>query len=175
MAKVLELKFQHQSYQWVFRVDFLLDWLGLSPCSQGTLKSLFQHHSSKASILQCSTFYIVQLSHPYMATGKTIDLTRWTFVSKAMSLLFSMLSRFVITFLPRSKHHLISWIKFIKLVHWFLKFLKPQPCLTQWNYEPYRVGPPKTDWSWWKVLTKCGPLENGMANHLVFLPWVPHE
>ena len=77
---------------------------------QGTLKSLLQHHSSKASDLQCSAFFIVQLSHPYI-TGKTIALTRWTFVDKVMSLLFNMLSRLVITFLPRSKHLLISWLQ----------------------------------------------------------------
>ena len=87
-----------------FRID-LLDLLAV----QGTLKSLLQHHSSKASILQCLGFFIVQLSHPYMTTGKTIALTRWTFIHKVMSLLFNMLSRFVIAFLPRSKHVLISW------------------------------------------------------------------
>ena len=79
-----------------------MDWLGLFAV-QGTLKSLLQHHSSKASILQCSAFFMVQLSHPYMTTGKTIGLTRWTFVGKVMSLPFNMLSRLVITFLPRSK------------------------------------------------------------------------
>ena len=78
---------------------------------QGTLKSLLQHHSSKASILQCSAFFTVQLSHPYMTTGKTIALTRQTFVGKVMSLLFNMLSRLVITFLPRSKRLLISWLQ----------------------------------------------------------------
>ena len=78
---------------------------------QGTLKSLLQHHSSKASILLCSTFFIVQLSHPYMTTGKTIVLTRWTLVGKVMSLLLNMLSRLVITFLPRSKRLLISWLQ----------------------------------------------------------------
>ena len=78
---------------------------------QGTLKSLLQHHSSKASILQHSAFFTVQLSHPYMTTGKTIDLTRQTFVGKVMSLLFNMLSRLVITFLPRSKHLLLSWLQ----------------------------------------------------------------
>ena len=78
---------------------------------QGTLKSLLQHQSSKASILRCSAFFIVQLSHPYMTTGKTIALTRWTFVGKVMSLLFKMLSRLVITFLPRSKRLLISWLQ----------------------------------------------------------------
>ena len=78
---------------------------------QGTLKSLLQHHSSKASILQCSAFFIVQLLHPYMTTRNTIALTRWTFVGKVMSLLFNMLSRLVITFLPRSKHLLISLLQ----------------------------------------------------------------
>ena len=83
-----------------------MDWLDLLPV-QGTLKSLLQHHSSKASILQCSAFFIVQLSHPYMTTGKTIALTRQIFVGKVLSLLFNRLSRFVITFLPRSKCLLI--------------------------------------------------------------------
>ena len=89
-------------------ISFRIDWFDLLTV-QGTLKSLLQHHSSKASILQHSAFFIVQLSHPYMTTGKTIALTRWTFVGKVMSLLFNMLSRLVITFLPRSKHLLISW------------------------------------------------------------------
>ena len=88
-------------------ISFRMDWLDLLTV-QGTLKSLLQHHSSKASILQHSAFFIVQLSHPYMTTGKSIALTRWTFVGKVMSLLFNMLSRLVITFLPRSKHLLIS-------------------------------------------------------------------
>ena len=78
---------------------------------QGTLRSLLQHHSSKASVLQCSAFFIVQLSHPYMTTGKTIAWTRWTFVGKVMSLLFNMLSSLVITFLPKSKCLLISWLQ----------------------------------------------------------------
>ena len=90
-------------------ISFKMDWLDLLAV-QGTLKSLLQHHSSKASIL-CSAFFIIQLSHPYMTTGKTIALTRWTFVDKVMSLLFNMLSRLVITFLPRSKHLLISWLQ----------------------------------------------------------------
>ena len=87
-----------------------MDWLDLLVV-QRTLKSLLQHHSSKASILQHSAFFTVQLSHPYMATGKTIALTRWTFVSKVMSLLFNRLSRLVIAFLPRSKHLLITWLQ----------------------------------------------------------------
>ena len=89
-------------------ISFRMDWLDLLAV-QGTLKSLLQHHSSKASILQHSSFFTVQLSHPYMTTGKTIALTRWTLVGKIMSLLFNMLSRLVITFLPRSKCLLISW------------------------------------------------------------------
>ena len=91
-------------------ISFRMDWLNLLAV-QGTLKSLFRHHSSKASIFWCSTFFVVQLSHPYITTGKTIALTRWTFVGKVMSQLFKMLSRSVITFLPRSKHHLISWLQ----------------------------------------------------------------
>ena len=91
-------------------VSFRMDWLDLLAV-QGTLKSLLQHHSLIASILQRSAFFTVQLSHPYMTTGKTIVLTRWTFVGKVMSLLFNMLSKLVITFLPRSKHLLISWLQ----------------------------------------------------------------
>ena len=88
-------------------ISLRMDWLDLLAV-QGTLRSLLQHHSSKASILQCSAFFIVQLSHPYMTTGKTIALTTWTFVGKVMSLLFNILSRLVIAFFPRSKHLLIS-------------------------------------------------------------------
>ena len=91
-------------------ISFRMDWLDLLAV-QGTLKSLLQHHSSKASILRRLAFFIVQLSHPYMTTGKTIALTRWPFVGKVMSLLFNMLSRLVITFLPRSKRLLISWLQ----------------------------------------------------------------
>ena len=91
-------------------ISFRMDWLDLLE-DQGTLKSLLQHHSSKASILQCSAFFIVQLSHPYMTTKKTIALTRRTFVGKVMSLLFNMLSRLVITFLSGSKRLLISWLQ----------------------------------------------------------------
>ena len=94
----------------LIRMDFRMDWLDLLAV-QGTLKSLLQLHSSKASILQCSAFFTVQLSHPYMTTGKTIALTRRTLVGKVMSLLLNMLSRLVITFLPRSKRLLISWLQ----------------------------------------------------------------
>ena len=104
-------------------ISFRMDWLDLLAV-QGTLKSLFQHHSSKAvlsfhsSILQCSAFFTVQLSHPYMTTGKTIALTRQTFVGKIMSLLFNILSRLVITFLQRSKRLLISWLQSTSAVIW---------------------------------------------------------
>ena len=91
-------------------ISFRMDWLDVLAV-QGTFKSLLQHHSSKASILWCSAFFIVQLSHPYMTTGKTIDLNRQTFVDKVMYQLFNMLSRLVITFLPRGKHLLISWLQ----------------------------------------------------------------
>ena len=101
-------------------ISFRMDWL--DPLAvQGTLKSLLQHHSSKASVLQHSTFFIVQFSHQYMTTGKTVALTRWTFVGKVMSLLFNMLSRLVITFLPRSKFLLISWLQSLSAV-----ILEPQ-------------------------------------------------
>ena len=91
-------------------ISIRIDWLDLLAL-KGALKSLLQHHSSEASILWCSAFFLVQLSHPYMTTGKTIALTRRTFVDKVMSLLFNMLSRLVITFLPRSKNLLISWLQ----------------------------------------------------------------
>ena len=96
-------------------ISFKMDWLDLLAV-QGTLKSLLQHHSSKASILQHSAFFIAQISHPYMTTGKTIALTRWIFVGKVMSLLFKMLSRLAIAFLPRSKCLLISWLQLLSAV-----------------------------------------------------------
>ena len=98
------------SKEYLGLISFRMDWLDLL-AAQGTLKSLLQHHSSKTSILQCSAFRIVQLSNPYMTTGKTIVLTRWTFVGKLIHLLFNMLSRLEITFLPRSKRLLISWLQ----------------------------------------------------------------
>ena len=111
VAKVLELQLQHSpSNEYSGLISFRIDWFDL-PAIQGTLKSLLQHHSSKTLIFQHSSFSMVQLSHPYMTTGKTIALTRWTFVGKVMSLLFNTLSRFVIVFLPRSKHFLVSWLQ----------------------------------------------------------------
>ena len=108
MAKLLEL--QHQPFQWIFRTDFLrTNWLELVAV-QGNLKSRLKHHSSKASILWCSAFFTVQLSHPYMITGKTIALTRQTFDRKVMALLFNKLSRLVINFLSRIKCLLIPWL-----------------------------------------------------------------
>ena len=98
-------------------ISFRMDWLD-SLAVQGTPKSLPQHHSSKVSILQCSAVFIAQLSHPYMTTGKTIALTRWIFVGKVIFLLFNMLSGLVITFLPRSKHLLISWVHSPSAVIW---------------------------------------------------------
>ena len=97
------------------KIFFRMDWLDLLVV-QGTLKSLLQHHNSKASIIRCSAFFTVQLSHPYMATGKTIALTRRTLVGKVMSLLFNMLSRLIITFLPRSERLLISWLQSLSAV-----------------------------------------------------------
>ena len=107
-------------------MSFRMDWLNLLAI-QGTLKSLLQHHSSKASILQHSAFFTVQLSHPYMTTGKTIALTRRTLVGRVMSLLLNMLSRLVITFLPRSKHLLISWLKSPSAV-----ILEPRKINSKW-------------------------------------------
>ena len=98
-------------------ISFMIDWFDLCAV-QGTLKSLLQHHSSKAPVLQHSAFFMVQLSHPYMTTGKTIALTGQIFVGKVMSLLFSMLSRFVITFLLRGKHLLISWLQSPSAMIW---------------------------------------------------------
>ena len=102
VAKVLALQFQHQPFQWIFKVDFLQDWLVGSPCCPRTLKSHLQHHSLKASILWHAAFFTVQHFHPYMTTGKTIVFSRWTLVGKVMSLLFNTLSRFVTAFLPRN-------------------------------------------------------------------------
>jgi len=110
VVKVLEFQLQHQSFQWTPRTDLLrMDWFDLHAV-QGTLKSLLQHNSSKASILH-SALFRVQLSHAYNTTGKTVALTRLTFVDKIMSLLFNMLLRLIITFLPRSKRLLISWLQ----------------------------------------------------------------
>ena len=109
--QITGVSLQHQSFQRTpGLISFRMDWLDLLAV-QGTLKNLLQYHSSKASILQHSAFFIVQLSHPYMTIGKSTALTRRTFVGKVMSLLFNMLSRLVITFLPRSKHLLISWLQ----------------------------------------------------------------
>ena len=111
VTKVLQLQLQDQSFQWILRtISFRMDWSDLLAV-QKNLKSLLQYHSSKASILGCSACFMFQLSHPYMTTGKTIALTIRMFVSKVMSLLFNMLSRLVIAFLPRSKRLLISWLQ----------------------------------------------------------------
>ena len=121
-------------------ISFRMDWLDLLAV-QGTLKSLVQHYSSKASILQCSAFFIVQLSHPYLTTGKTIALTRQNFVDKVMSLLFNMLSRLVITFLPRSKRLLISWLQSPSVVILEPRKIKsatvsPSICMKLWDLMP---------------------------------------
>ena len=118
VAKALEFQLQHQSFQWTL-VSFRMDWLDLLVV-QGTLKSLLQHHSSKASILWLSAFFLVQLSHPYMSTGKTITLTRQTLVGNIMSLLLNILSRLVITFLPRSKH-----LDYFKMIVWVNSCILP--------------------------------------------------
>ena len=122
-------------------ISFRMDWWDLLAV-QGALKSLLQHHSSKASILWRSAFFTVQLSHPYMTTGKTIALTRWAFVGKVMSLLLNMLSRLVITFLPRSKRLLISWLQSLSAV--ILEPKKKKKSLTLFPLFPHRF-PMK----WW--------------------------
>ena len=112
----MEFKLQHQSFQRIFRTDsFRIDWFDLHAV-QGTLKSLLQLQNSKTSILQGSVFFIVQISHLYKTTGKTIALTIWTFVGRVTSLVFNMLSRFVIAFLPRNKCLLISWLRSLSTV-----------------------------------------------------------
>ena len=111
MVKVLEFQLWHQSFQGIFRVDFLrIDWFDLLAI-KGILKSFLQHHNSKASILWCSAFFMVQLSHLYVTTRKTVALIIWTFVGRVMSLLFNILCRFAIAFLPGSKHLLITWLQ----------------------------------------------------------------
>ena len=125
-------------------ISFRMDWLYLLAV-QGTLKSLIQHHSSKASSLRHSAFFIVQLSHTYMITGKTIALTRWTFVGKVMSLLFNMLSRLVITFLPWSKRLLISWLQSPsavileppKIKSATVSTVSPSICHEWWDWMPW--------------------------------------
>ena len=126
VAKIMELQLQHQYFQWIFRmISFRMDWFDILAI-QGILKSLLQYHTSKASVLQYSAFFMVQLSHPYMTTGKTTTLIIWTFVSKVMSQLFNTLSGFVIAFLPRSKCLLISWLQ------WFWSSRKES--LSQFSY-----------------------------------------
>ena len=139
VAKVLEFQLQRQSFQWTGLISFRMDWLDLLAV-QGTLKTLLQHHSSKASILQCSAFFTVQLSHPDMTTGKTIALTKRIFVGKIISLLFSVLSMLVITFLPRSKHLLISWLQSPsavilepKVLH-YLNYVQIIEFIKAWDY-----------------------------------------
>ena len=144
-------------------ISFRMHWLDLLAV-QETLKSLLQHHSSKASILQRSTFFIVQLSHPYMTAGKTIALTRWTFVSKVMSLLFNMLSRLVIVFLPRSKCPLISWLQSpsaVILEPWKIKSVTVSIVSPSICHEV--MGPDAMIWRReWQTTS-------------LFLPWGPHE
>ena len=151
VAKLLEFQLQHQTFQWIFRtISFKIDWLGkkkkidwISLQSKG-LSRILQHRSSKASILRCSAFFIVQLSHPYMTTGKTVALTRQTFVGKVMSLFFNMLSRLVISFLPRSKHHLISWLQWPSAVIWESQKIKSVTvsivslfAMKRWDWMPW--------------------------------------
>ena len=135
-------------------ISFRMDWLDLLAV-QGTLKSLLQHHNSKASILQRSAFFTVQLSHPYMTTGKTIALTRRTLVSKVMSLLFNMLSRLVITFLPRSKRLLIAWLHSPSAMIWEPPKLKSDTVSTVPPSISHEVmGPDATIFVFWMLSFK---------------------
>ena len=139
-SQILELQLQHQSFQWIPRIEFLrIDWLDLLAV-QGTLKSLFQHHNSKASVLRCSAIFMAQLSHLYMTTGKTIALTIWTFVDRIMSLLFNVLSRCVIAFLPRRKRLLISWLQSPSAVILEPKKIKSHCCHCSPIYLPWSDG-----------------------------------
>ena len=131
-------------------ISFRMDWLDLLAV-QGTLKSLLQHHNSKASILWCSAFFMVQLSHPYMTTGKTIALTRQTFVGKVMSLLFNMLSRFVIAFLSKSKSLLISWLQSSSAV-----ILDPKKIMSVTVFIVFPCSP--WDWIRWSLFFECWDL-----------------
>ena len=145
VAKGLKFQLQHQSFQYSGLISFSRDWLDLLAV-QGTLKSLLQHRSSKASILWCSAFFIVQLSHPYMIVGKTIALTRWSFVGKVMSLLFSMLSMLVIAFIPWSKCLLISWLQSPSAV-----ILEPLPHKNKKKIKSvmFPLFPPLFPMKWW--------------------------
>ena len=135
-------------------VSFRIDWLDLLAV-QGTLKSLLQHHSLKTSILQCSAFFMIQLSHLYMTTGKTIALTRWTFVSKVMSLLFNMLSRFIMGFLPRSSRLLISWLQSLSTAILEPKKIKSVTASTFPPYICHKVmGPDATILLLWMLSSK---------------------
>ena len=134
-------------------ISFRMDWLDLIAV-QGTLKSLLQHHSSKASILRRSAFFTVQLSHPYMTTGKTIALTRWTLVGKVISLLLNMLSRLDITFLPRSKHLLISWLQSPSAVILEPKKIKSDTVST---VSPF-ISMKWWDWMPWSSFSECWAL-----------------
>ena len=145
-------------------ISFRMNWLDLLTV-QGTLGSLLQHHSSKASILQHSAFFIVQLSHPYMTTGKITALTRQTFVDKVMSLLFNMLSRLVITFLLRSKHLLISWLQSLSAVILEPRKIKSATVSPSICHEV--MGPDAMI----RSLGQDDPLEKGMATHSSILAW----
>ena len=159
MAKVLEFQLQHQSFQWTPRTDLLrIDWFDLLEV-QGTCKSFLQRHCWKGSIVLYSTFFIAPLSHPYVTTGKTIAFTRRTFVGKLMLLLFNMLFRLVITFLPKSKHLLISWLLSPSAV-----IFKPKTIKSHFfHYFPIYLP--------WSDVTRCHHLCHLFHNHGLF-QWV---
>ena len=156
-------------------ISFRMDWLDLLAV-QGTLKSLLQHHSSKASTLQRSAFFTVQLSHPYMTTGETIALTRWTFVGKVMSLLLNMLSRLVITFLPRSKRLLISWLQSPSVVILEPRNIKSDTVSTVSPSISHEVGPDAMIFVFWMLSFKPtfhSPLSLSSRDFLAPLHFLP--
>ena len=151
VAKVLELQLQHQFFQYSGVISFRVDWFDLFAV-QGTPKTIHQHHSSKSSILWHSAFFMVQLSHPYMTTGKTKALSRHTFVGKVMSLLFNMLSRLFTAFLPRSKCLLISWLQSTSAVILKHRKIKSSHCFHCFPiYFPWSDGTRRHDLSFLNV------------------------
>ena len=148
-------------------ISFRMDWLDLLAV-QGTLKSVLQHHNSKASIFQCSAFFTAQLSHRYMTTGKTIALTKQTFVGKIMSLFFNMLSRLVITFLPRSKRLLISWLQSPSAV---ILPVGNQYTFSNYTITQLLINLPAMQENLVRSLCWKDPLEKGLATHSSILAW----
>ena len=169
----MELQLQHQSFhEYSELISFMIDWFDLLAL-QGALKFLLQHHNKKTSILQCSAFFTVQLSHPHMTTGKTIAVTIQTFVGKVMSLIFNTLSRFVIAFLPRSKHLLISWLQSPCTVIWEPKKIKS---VTVFIVSPYVCDETMANYSmsqqsqYW-ACESCSVVSDSLQPYELYIPW----